>query len=86
MEGKVNLHADKYRAVTFLNREQLDYLDNLTKDIYFLKGVHIPRSKLIEEIVEGLKDDHLKDKKALEEDLLRRFNEEKIPGQKEKVA
>lgn len=41
----------RYRVVAFLNRGEMDFLDELDKDIYFKYGVKISRSKLIEEIM-----------------------------------
>ena len=72
MEHKKRL----YRAVTFLNREELDFLDELLKDIYFSKGIKIPRAKLIEEIIEEFKDMEAVNKRAAEEGLIKRFKME----------
>ena len=62
-----------YRVVTFLNRSDLDFLDELEKDIYFTRGIHIPRARLIEEIIEGLRQKGTKE--AIEAELLKRFKE-----------
>ncbi len=42
-----------HRVVTFLNRKELDFLDNITKDILFSKGVKIPRSVLLKNILDA---------------------------------
>jgi len=41
-----------HRVVTFLNREELDFLDDLSKDILFSTGINIPRSKLLKSLVD----------------------------------
>ncbi|MFH0790690.1 MAG: hypothetical protein V2A64_03565 [Candidatus Omnitrophota bacterium] len=40
-----------HRVVTFLTREELEFLDKLEKDMMFSTGSHIPRSKIIEDLV-----------------------------------
>jgi len=35
-----------YRVITFLNRKDLDFLDELEKDMFFTHGIHIPRAKI----------------------------------------
>jgi hypothetical protein len=67
----------KYRVVTFLKREELDFMDTLEKDIYFTHGIHIPRAKLIEEIIEAFREKGTLDKGAVEEELMERFKKEK---------
>jgi hypothetical protein len=69
--------GQKYRVVTFLKREELDFLDLLEKDIYFTQGIHIPRAKLIEEIIEAFREKGTLDKGAVEEELMERFKKEK---------
>ena len=41
-----------YKIVTFLNREELDFLDNIVKDIFFVKGNKTPRSQVVREIIQ----------------------------------
>jgi len=48
MENDEILH----KVVTFLGREELDFLDNIAKDILFSKGVKIPRSALLRNIID----------------------------------
>ena len=65
-----------FRVVTFLNRRELDFLDKMAKDIYFSHGIHIPRTKLIEEIIEAFGDCKDVSRKELEEDLIKRFKDQ----------
>ena len=61
----------QYRVITFLDREKLDFLDELEKDIFFSHGIHIPRTKLIEEIIQAFKSQNTKG--VIVEDLIKRF-------------
>ncbi len=45
---------DKIRTVTFLTREQIDYLDKLGKDALFYQGHKISRSQILAELVNFL--------------------------------
>ena len=63
----------QFRVVTFLTREELDFLDEITKDIYFSKGINIPRTKLIEELINDFRGQDENDKKAIEEMLIKRL-------------
>ena len=76
MKNKENKNLN-YRVVTFLKREELDFLDDLEKDLYFTHGIHIPRAKLIEEIIEAFREKGATDKDAIEQELLVKFKEEK---------
>lgn len=49
MEKKITTH----RVVTFLTREELDFLDKLEKDAMF-SGGHISRSKILEDMADIL--------------------------------
>ena len=65
-----------YKVVSFLDREELDFLDDVVKDIYFKHGIKIPRTKLIEEIIDVLKDKNDADaRKFLEEEFIKMFKE-----------
>jgi hypothetical protein len=72
-KDKIMKKHDKYRVVTFLNREELDFLDDLVKDLYFEFGIKIPRAKLIEEIVEAFKNKGLENKEDLERELIKKL-------------
>jgi len=50
MKDKLTTH----RVVTFLTREELEFLDKLEKDMMFSTGTYISRAKIIEDIVELL--------------------------------
>lgn len=50
MKNKLNTH----RVVTFLTREELEFVDKLEKDMMFSVGTHISRSKIIEDLVDLL--------------------------------
>jgi len=41
-----------HRVVTFLDRQELDFLDAITKDILFSKGIKVPRSTLLKNIID----------------------------------
>jgi hypothetical protein len=64
-----------YRVVSFLKREELDFLDELAKDIYFSHGINIPRTKLIEEIIEAFRQSEDLSRKEMEENLIKRFKD-----------
>ena len=66
-----------YRVVSFLKRDELDFLDELAKDIYFSHGLNIPRTRLIEEIIESFRESEQVSRKELEEELIKRFREDK---------
>ncbi|MBD3263598.1 MAG: hypothetical protein GF375_00665 [Candidatus Omnitrophica bacterium] len=40
-----------YKVVSFIDRKELDFLDKISKDIYFSTGKKIPRSQIIEYII-----------------------------------
>jgi hypothetical protein len=73
MEDKEKIK--QYRVVTSLKREELDFLDELEKDLYFTHGIHVPRSKLIEEIIEAFKDKNTKE--AIEQNLIDKLKNQK---------
>jgi hypothetical protein len=51
------LNAEKsQRVVTFLNREEVDFLDKLGKDALFSSGAKVSRVKLIAWLVDFLKE------------------------------
>jgi len=41
------------RVITFLTREELDFIDRLSKDSLFSTGTKLPRAKIIEAMVEA---------------------------------
>lgn len=46
MEDKLN----KHRVVTFLNRQELEFLDKLEKDMMFSTGKHISRTQILQDL------------------------------------
>jgi len=40
-----------FKVVTFINRDELDFLDQISKDIYFSTGKKVPRADLLKEII-----------------------------------
>ena len=48
------MHRDKQRAVTFLTRRQIDFLDKLGKDALFSQGSKLSRSDILSELVNFL--------------------------------
>ena len=44
------------RVVTFLNRDEVDYLDKLGKDALFSTGLKLSRAKLIAWLVDFMKE------------------------------
>ena len=40
-----------FKVVAFVNRQELDFLDQIVKDIFFTTGKKIPRADLIKEII-----------------------------------
>ena len=64
-----------HRVVTFLTREELEFLDKLERDMMFSTGTHIPRSKIIEDMVEILRQTQMnangiKDNQQLEQKMI----------------
>jgi hypothetical protein len=47
---------EKERVVTFLNREEVDYLDKLGKDALFSTGLKISRAKIISWLVDFIRE------------------------------
>ncbi len=77
-----NQHAAEgkqvHRVVTFLDREQVDYLDKLGKDALFSTGVKFPRTRVISSLIDLLRKanvsgDGLKSDQDLEERLIKRL-------------
>ncbi len=43
-----------HRVVTFLNREELDFIDDISKDIFFSQKLKVPRSTVLKTIIDIL--------------------------------
>ncbi|RKY31499.1 MAG: hypothetical protein DRP68_04865 [Candidatus Omnitrophota bacterium] len=66
MKGKEEI---LHRVVTFLNRKELDFLDNISKDILFSLGIKVPRSTLLKNLVDIFLEPKLEGMKSYD-DLL----------------
>lgn len=73
-----------HRVVTFLTREELDFLDKLEKDVMFSSGKYISRSQILQDMAEllaktkmnatGIKDNE--ELKAKIEEAITKLNQE----------
>ncbi|MBL7084976.1 MAG: hypothetical protein ISS43_02570 [Candidatus Omnitrophica bacterium] len=69
-----NPNGNAHRVITFLTREELDFLDKIGKDALFSAGSKLSRSKIISAIVNvvrklGIDGRGLSSKKELEEKI-----------------
>jgi hypothetical protein len=62
----------KERVVTFLNREEVDYLDKLGKDALFSSGIKLSRAKIIEWLVDFVKELNIEGTNIKTEDDLKK--------------
>lgn len=67
-----------HRVVTFLDRNQVDYLDKLGKDALFSTGVKFPRTRVISSLIDllrkvNLSGEGLRSERDLEDRLLRKL-------------
>lgn len=67
-----------HRVVTFLDRNQVDFLDKLGKDALFSTGVKFPRTRIISALIDLLRKanvsgEGLRTDQDLEERLLQKF-------------
>jgi len=67
MKNKLTTH----RVVTFLTRDELDFLDKLEKDIMFSAGKYISRSQIIQDMAELLSRTHMNAKGIKDNDELK---------------
>jgi hypothetical protein len=63
------------RVVTFLNRDEVDFLDKLGKDALFSSGIKLSRAKLIAWLVDMVKElnitgENIKSEKDLENRIM----------------
>lgn len=68
-----------HRVVTFLDRQQLDYLDKMGKDALFSTGVKFPRTRVISALINLLRKSNvtgegLRSDQDLEDRFLRRLS------------
>jgi len=84
MDG-ITGHERNQRVVTFLNRDEVDFLDKMGKDAFFSSGSKVSRAKLISWLVDMLKGLNINGENIkTEADLERRIVEalQHIEGQK----
>ncbi|MBN1914008.1 MAG: hypothetical protein JW788_06380 [Candidatus Omnitrophica bacterium] len=67
---------DKERVVTFLNRQEVDFLDKLGKDALFSTGLKLSRAKIIEWLVDftkklNINGDYIKSEKDFDDRILK---------------
>ncbi len=65
----------KQKVVSFLNREEIDFLDKLGKDAWFSTGMKLSRTQIIEALVNlmmemGVKGKGVDSKEELKEHIL----------------
>lgn len=77
----------KERVVTFLDREEVDFLDKVGKDALFSTGLKLSRAKLISWIVDFAKSlningENLKSEQDLEKQLEELFKNSSLHNQK----
>jgi hypothetical protein len=68
-------HPKNQRVVTFLNREEVDFLDKMGKDALFSSGTKLSRAKLIAWLIDILKGlnisgENLRNEKDLENKIM----------------
>jgi len=66
-----------HKIISFIDREELDYLDQIIYDIYFSTGKKIPRSHIIRRIIQTARKSH-----NLTKDLTHELKEEKKKSKK----
>ena len=67
-----------HRVVTFLDRQQVDFLDKLGKDALFSTGVKFPRTRVISVLIDllrkaNLSGEGMKSDQELEDRLLKKL-------------
>jgi predicted DsbA family dithiol-disulfide isomerase len=72
----MNKMITKHRVITFLNRQELEFLDKLQKDMMFSTGRRISRSAILQDLAELLAKTEMdavdiKDDAQLEEKMMR---------------
>ena len=50
-----SLNGNAHRVITFLTREELDFLDKIGKDALFSTGTKLSRSKIISALVNAIR-------------------------------
>ena len=89
-------NVSTHRVVTFLTREELEFLDKLEKDMMFSTGRHLSRSQILQDMAELLSktrmnairiksDDELKKKIQEAISRMNQQDKEKNPQDKSEV-
>ncbi|NQU73238.1 MAG: hypothetical protein HQ547_00815 [Candidatus Omnitrophica bacterium] len=52
MKNNGDIRKKLSRVITFLTREEMDFIDKLSKDSLFSTGTKLPRTKIIEAMVD----------------------------------
>jgi hypothetical protein len=73
------------RVVTFLNREEVDFLDKMGKDALFSTGLKVSRAKLIAWVIDFVKDlgitgENIKSEKDFETRVLEGLGQSSTTG------
>lgn len=77
-----NPDGNAHRVITFLTRDELDFLDKIGKDALFSAGTKLSRSKIISAIVDvmrrlGIDGTGLRSKKELERRIIKAMKKER---------
>ena len=75
-----NPEANAHRVITFLTRDEVDFLDKIGKDALFSAGTKLSRSKIISAVVDvmrklNLDGRNLKSKRELEAKIMQAIND-----------
>lgn len=57
IEGKMKEKEVLHKIVSFIDRKELDFLDQICKDIYFSKSIRISRSAVLRESIDIFMED-----------------------------
>lgn len=74
------------RVVTFLNRDEVDFLDKMGKDAFFSTGMKLSRAKLIAWLIYfleklGLNGNGIKSEQDLENKIMKAFMSQSKKGE-----
>lgn len=79
------------RVITFLTREELDFIDKISKDSLFSTGIKLPRTKIIEAMVEvcmkaGINGEEVRSKEELMNRIFEAISREAVREQKKDLS
>jgi len=66
------VHGIEHRVIALLGRDQVDFLDKISKDALFSTGSKLSRTKIISAMVDVLKDLHVSGRGVKTSDELER--------------